>query len=130
MNRKFVLIAIVLITLSIILGAFGAHALKEKLAAEKLISFETGVRYQMYIGLLLFMLAMNADKIGQQISRTYWFLVAGIMLFSSSIYLLAIQDVIGWKLGFLGPVTPVGGLLLIIGCILLFVSVIKNKHEG
>ena len=115
MNRTIALTGTVLLIISIILGAFGAHALKEILKEEQLISFETGVRYQMIHGLGLLILGLNADRHKFQLKTIYWLLLSGVVLFSISIYFLAMQDVLGMKLKFLGPITPLGGLLMILG---------------
>lgn len=96
---------------SVILGAFGAHALKEKLTADQLGSWETGVRYQMYHALALLLVALLADK-GWNLKPSAICFGIGVVLFSGSIYLLSLG--IGPR-GFLGPMTPIGGLLLIAG---------------
>ena len=114
--------------LAVILGAFGAHALKTKLTPEALNSFETAVRYQIYhVLVLLFVNLYNgySDKVKNRIS--YLFIV-GILLFSGSIYSIYLFGVPGKSIWF---VTPLGGLVLIIGWLLLFIEflkkVIKNK---
>ena len=127
MNRAIVLIAILTILLSIVLGAFGAHALKELISGEKLISFETGVRYQMYSGIALLVLGLNADRFGFNLRTFFNLNFIGLCLFSVSIYLLALQDVFGVSLRFLGPVTPVGGLLMIISWSYLLVKLVKSS---
>lgn len=126
MSKKIVLLGIVLIVLSIILGAFGAHSLKDLVKPEKLISFETGVRYQMYHGLALLIVGLNEDKFKTNLSGFYYLILIGITLFSFSIYFLAIQDVLGCDLKFLGPVTPVGGLVLIGAWIHLLIKSIRQ----
>lgn len=126
MSRKIVFVGLLFIVLSIILGAFGAHALKELLEPEKLISFETGVRYQMYHGLALLIVGLNEEKFKANLLWFYYLIIAGVVLFSFSIYFLAIQDVLDLNLKFLGPVTPLGGLLLITGWILLLVKWVKK----
>lgn len=105
--------------LSVIFGAFGAHALKKTLSSEQLHSFEVGVKYQMYYALLLVVLGFNFNTITQP---TYWCFTLGIILFSFSIYGLVLSDSKGKKLRFLGPITPIGGLLLVIGWLLLLIS--------
>ncbi|GGG41305.1 DUF423 domain-containing protein [Bizionia arctica] len=104
--------------LSVIFGAFGAHALKKILSTDQLHSFETGVKYQMYHAILLVALGFNAESIS---SAIYWCFTIGIVLFSFSIYGLVISDAKGKKLRFLGPITPIGGLLLVIGWLLLLI---------
>lgn len=112
---------------AIILGAFGAHALKTKLSIEQLSSFETGVKYQMYHALLLLTLSFYSN-ISEKIKKIVFYLVVfGVLLFSVSIYLLATRPISGLQLNFLGPITPVGGLLLILAWTLLMLHFIKKK---
>jgi len=129
MHKKMVITAAILILLAIVLGAFGAHALKEIVTAEKLTSFETGVRYQMYCGIALLVIGLNAEKIGTSIQAFFILQLLGIVLFSLSIYLLALQDAIGVSLRFLGPVTPIGGMLLIISWIVFIFKLSKSKVD-
>lgn len=113
MNKKIAIIGSCFVLIGIVLGAFGAHALKEVIEPEQLISYETGVRYLIYHGLGLLMLGLSDDKVnlGKWAGRL---MVLGVVLFSGSIFLLSLQAPIGLNLKFLGPVTPIGGLLLII----------------
>ena len=113
MDKRKAAIATIIIAVAIMLGAFGAHGLKEKLPVEKLLSFETGVRYQLLMGIAMLVLAMNSDKFDFKLRPIWIMLLIGVVFFSGSIYLLAIQDLIGTKLSFLWPVTPLGGVLLI-----------------
>jgi uncharacterized membrane protein YgdD (TMEM256/DUF423 family) len=126
MKKKYIITGIVLITLSIVLGAFGAHGLKKVLVSfpEKLTSFETGVKYQMYMGLSFLWLGTLKVEVGKYL---YPILLVGVIFFSLSIYLLSIDPVISFSFSFLGPVTPIGGLLLIIGWLYLLVNIIKSK---
>lgn len=101
--------------LSVILGAFGAHLLKKKLSLEQLQSFETGVKYQMYHAIVLLILGFQLNnKLAIDNYIIYSFIV-GIILFSFSIYGLVISSSKNKKLKFLGPITPLGGLFLILG---------------
>lgn len=110
---------------AVILGALGAHALKAALSEQQLISFNTGVRYQMWHSLALLALALLKDKI--RYSKTiYWLWLLGVILFSGSIYLLNIDELINTNLSFLGPITPLGGLAMIIGWILLTVGALRK----
>ena len=127
MNKKIVISGILLIVVSIILGAFGAHALKEVLSEAKLRSFETGVRYQTYHGLALLVIGLNANQFKSSIVIVFRMLLIGVLLFSCSIYFLAIQESLGIELKFLGPVTPIGGLLMIIGWVIFLIQIIKEK---
>ncbi|WP_296313517.1 DUF423 domain-containing protein [Winogradskyella sp. UBA3174] len=105
--------------LSVILGAFGAHALKKILSKDQLHSFEVGVKYQMYHAIVLLALGFNPNTLT---SATYWCFTIGIILFSFSIYGLVLSDAKGKKLRLLGPITPIGGLLLVIGWLLLLIN--------
>jgi len=112
MNSR-IRIAALLGLVAVVLGALGSHALKARLAPEALESFEVGVRYQMLHALLL--LAVEAlpiliERYKLIIARL---VVSGVLTFSGSIYLLSTRAISGLDLSFLGPVTPVGGLLLI-----------------
>tara|TARA_R110002049_G_scaffold53081_6_gene148775 strand:+ start:570 stop:938 length:369 start_codon:yes stop_codon:yes gene_type:complete len=106
--------------LSVIFGAFGAHALKKILTTDQLHSFEVGVKYQMYHAIVL--LAIGYGQ-GPMTAAIYWCFVIGILLFSFSIYGLILSDAKGKKLKFLGPITPIGGLLLVTGWLLLIVNI-------
>ncbi|AUC13781.1 hypothetical protein BTO06_00840 [Tenacibaculum sp. SZ-18] len=105
--------------LSIILGAFGAHALKKKLTLEQLTSFETGVKYQMYHAIVLLLIGFNFQS---KLDNASLFFIIGIILFSFSIYGLVLSDAFGKKIKILGPITPIGGLCLLIGWLLLLVN--------
>lgn len=111
--------------LAIILGAFGAHALKKIFSDDQLKNFETGVKYQMYHALLLVVLGFNIQLITQYQNLIYYALTWGILLFSFSIYGLCISSALNKKLKFLGPITPIGGLLLLLGWILLILNSIN-----
>ncbi|WP_435524768.1 DUF423 domain-containing protein [Chryseobacterium indoltheticum] len=113
--------------LSVILGAFGAHALKKILSVERLESFETGVRYQMYAA---FFLLIAGYILKFDTSSQKWIsilMIAGTMLFSFSIYMLSMQDYWGMNLKFLGPITPLGGLFMILAWLMLIFYFVKNK---
>lgn len=104
---------------SVLLGALGAHLFKKILPIEKLASFETGVKYQMYHAIILliigyiFTFKTNSEKL------MLWSFSLGTILFSCSIYLLCFQEYWKINLKFLGPITPLGGLLLLIGWFLM-----------
>jgi uncharacterized membrane protein YgdD (TMEM256/DUF423 family) len=119
MDRTFLLIGAVLGFLGVALGAFGAHALKSRLSPEMLAVFETGVRYQMYHVFAVLIIAAAIGHIGNArlLVVSGWFFFAGILLFSGSLYALALTGV-----GILGAVTPIGGLCFLIGwaCLAVF----------
>lgn len=102
--------------IAIVLGAFGAHALKKILSAEKLASFEVGVRYQMYSALFLLIVGFNGNlTLGLTNNWSFYLVSTGTILFSGSIYLLSLSEYLKKNFKFLGPVTPLGGLLMILG---------------
>lgn len=125
-ERKLFTGGVIFALLSVILGAFGAHGL-EKLIAEKAInSFHTGVRYQMYHGLALLLIA-NTHLIPIKIKkRVGTFFYLGTLLFSFSIYLLSIDELLSFSFKKIAWITPLGGLLLIIGWSYLLISLFKK----
>jgi len=129
MNRTSVITGVVFIVIAIILGAFGAHALKEKLEVAQLNSFETGVRYQMYHGLALLAIGFGALKIPFSLTWFNRLIILGTVFFSVSIYFLAIQGLLGIKLSFLGPITPLGGSVLILAWIVFLINLIRSKAQ-
>lgn len=112
---------------AVILGAFGAHAFKKILPAEKLASFEVGVRYQMYHAIVLLAVGMYFQFNNGLERSAAWCLIAGTFVFSVSIYLLSFAEHWNVNLKFLGPITPLGGLFMIIGWGLLAWIFMKGK---
>jgi uncharacterized membrane protein YgdD (TMEM256/DUF423 family) len=106
-------ITLILGMIAVILGALGSHTLKEVLRPEQLESFTIGVRYQLTHVLLLIVVLLTSHFDEDVKQTSFWLTIIGILLFSGSIYLLNIQQLLGLKLSFLGPVTPIGGLFLI-----------------
>jgi uncharacterized membrane protein YgdD (TMEM256/DUF423 family) len=102
--------------ISVAAGAFGAHALKQRLSPELLAVFETGARYQMYHALGLFAVSFAVSQ-NHPASPAGWAMLAGIVLFSGSLYALALTSIRG-----LGAITPIGGLCFLAGWALLFWS--------
>ena len=125
MNNKLISIAALLAFLSVAIGAFGAHTLNELLTTEKLNSFETAVRYQFYHSIALLIIGLNANKLNAT-ALIGKFMLIGIVFFSFSIYLLSLQELIGINLSILGPITPIGGLLLMISWLIL---IFKNYKK-
>lgn len=126
MNKRITLIAILLILLAIVLGAFAAHALKDLISEKYQQTFETGVRYQMYMGISLFIIGLNYAKIGISNKLPIQLIIIGVLLFSLSLYFISLQEIIG-KFIFLGPITPLGGVLMIAGWGLIFIRILKKK---
>lgn len=112
---------------SVILGAFGAHAFKKILSVERLESFETGVRYQMYAAFFLLIVGYILKFETGSEKWISWLMIIGTVLFSASIYFLSFQDYWGVNLKFLGPITPLGGLLMILSWGMLIFYFAKNK---
>ncbi|MGN5953537.1 DUF423 domain-containing protein [Sphingobacterium lactis] len=108
--------------LSIVFGAFGAHALKKVLSEDRLSSFEVGVRYQMYAALTLLLIGYNFQFVDSYERWAVYGILYGCILFSGSIYLLSFKDVWKVNLRFLGPITPLGGVLMIIGWVIILVT--------
>ena len=112
--------------LAVIFGAFGAHALKKFFSEDQLKNFETGVRYQMYHAFLLLVLSFNLNmETSLEKNMVYCFII-GTFLFSFSIYGLTLSAAKGKKLKFLEPITPIGGLFLVVGWGLLLYSFMRN----
>lgn len=112
---------------SVILGAFGAHALKKVLSVDKLASFETGVKYQMYSALFLLIVGYILKFETPAEKWISILMIAGTFLFSVTIYLLAFSDVASIPSKVIGPITPLGGLLMIISWAMLIIYFVKNK---
>ncbi|QIH39228.1 DUF423 domain-containing protein [Flavobacterium sp. Sr18] len=130
MDKKILSTGAILGMIAIILGAFGAHALKKLLSIEQLSTFETGVRYQMYHALFLLFLGLLKD-VPQKTKKAIYFLVLfGVILFSGSIYLLATNDLTSFDFKIIGFVTPIGGLLLILGWGVLLLNIMNKKSQN
>jgi uncharacterized membrane protein YgdD (TMEM256/DUF423 family) len=112
--------------LAVVFGAFGAHLLKKLFTIDQLNSFETGVKYQMYHALVILMLSFNLNLESSLEKNMMFCFIIGTFLFSFSIYGLCISAAKGKKLKILGPITPLGGLFLVIGWGLLLYHFIKN----
>lgn len=112
---------------AIILGAFGAHALKTVLTMDQLATFETGVKYQMYHAFFLLFIGLNT-KLSFKIKKTLLALtILGVIFFSGSIYLLATDSLNSFNFKVIGFVTPIGGLLLIIAWSIVMIQFLKKK---
>lgn len=130
MEKKWTLTGLTLLILAITLGAFGAHKLKEFLNEEQLVSFETGVRYQMYHAIAFLIVPFVLDKFKASGKAVFWLLIAGVILFSGSIYGLTVCNICGSESvkSIIGPLTPIGGVLMIAGWVVLFVKVLRSSN--
>lgn len=132
MKKGVVITGGLLILFAIILGAFAAHALKEVLTIKSLQSFETGVRYQMYMGLAILILGFNYHRFRKRTFKLFFlFILLGTLLFSLSIYGLVWADysMVYSLRKVLGPITPLGGTFMIIGWAMFIIQFASQKEE-
>ena len=125
MHRRILILGLIFAVLSVLLGAFGAHALKSMVREDKLQIFETGVRYQFIHAVSLIVLGLsmaNAKKYEHAAIAMQWMkraataMTIGIILFSGSLYLLSTNTILPFSVGsWVGPITPIGGLFFITG---------------
>ena len=137
MFRKYLLWGIALAGLSVILGAYGAHGLKAFVPTAQLAIFETGVRYEFMHALALILLTfqMQQNNTNQaqlkRLNKTGNLFLVGILLFSGSLYALTLQPLIDFNFSrFIGPITPIGGLCLILGWALWGRAVYLDKVDN
>lgn len=128
MKNTFGILAAFFGMTAVMIGAFGAHALKDKLDAYQHQIFDKGVQYQFYhVAALLAVFLLSARGTSRLLVFAGWAFAAGIIFFSGSLYLLATRDLLG--LGgltpVLGPVTPLGGLCFIAGWVFLLLAILK-----
>lgn len=122
MSKTIVMSASVFLTLAVVVGAFGAHGLKSHLSTEMLATWKTGVEYHFYHALGLLLIGFLAYAVPEiQLKWSAIFLSVGILLFSGSLYVLALSG-IKW----LGAITPIGGICFIAGWVMLFIEVWKK----
>ncbi|MFM7300740.1 MAG: DUF423 domain-containing protein [Crocinitomicaceae bacterium] len=125
MNKTIAITGILLILCGIILGAFGAHALKDLVSTSKLASFETGVRYQLLQGMGLLIIGLQSS-LSFSLKIFYRLMLVGTLLFSFSIYLLTFSEVTNIPTKLIGPITPIGGLLMICAWLHLVFKMIRS----
>ncbi len=118
-ERRFALLGSLSGAMAVLAGAFGAHALRPRLPADLFAAFETGTRYQMYHALALLVVAWATTQWPTKPVRlSGWLFVVGSVLFSGSLYVLALTGRTGW-----GAITPLGGALLIAGWLALAIGI-------
>lgn len=129
MHKPALISGILLAGIAVVLGAFGAHALKAVLQPEQLVTFETGVRYQFYHSFALIVTGiLYGTYASRQVRLAHTFFLLGIVLFSGSLYALTILKMNGAVgLGGVGIITPIGGLCFIIGWLMLAIGIGKGK---
>ena len=122
MDRAFALAGALSALMAVAAGAFGAHAMRARLAPDLLTVFETGARYQMYHALALLAVAWAVTRWpGVPVRAAGWLFIGGTLLFSGSLYLLALTGA-RW----LGAITPLGGLMFLAGWAALAVGIVKG----
>jgi uncharacterized membrane protein YgdD (TMEM256/DUF423 family) len=127
MLRTYTMLGGIYLFISVALGAFGAHALKAHISEEMLAIWQTGVHYHMIHGLGLLLIGLLGERLAKQ-NMVRWsgrLLSAGIIIFSGSLYLLALTDV-----KILGAITPIGGVCFLAGWALLVFAAMKQPREG
>ena len=130
MDKKIVITASVLGIIAIVLGAFGAHTLKEFISADMQQTFETGVRYQMYHALFLLFVGTTTLVTENTKKIICYLIILGVLFFSGSIYGLATNNLTGFDFKSIAFITPIGGLCFILSWALLFMNLIKNKPNN
>ena len=129
MHKGFLKTGFILAVLSVAMGAFAAHGLKEFISSKSMDTFETAVRYQFYHVFALIITAIIYKEFHFKIVKAAgWFFIVGIILFCGSLYVLAFkQGLVQPGSQWVGVITPFGGLSFITGWILLFASMCKGK---
>jgi uncharacterized membrane protein YgdD (TMEM256/DUF423 family) len=128
MNKRIILTAAFFGALAVVLGAFGAHSLKKIIEPDSLVIWQKGVEYQFYHTFALLYLSTFARYKHKLISLAFVFFTSGIILFSGSLYFLALKNVYDLPfVAILGPITPIGGLCFILGWVCLFLAALRDK---
>jgi len=128
MNKRIIIAASIFGMIAVILGAFGAHTLKDRLSSSDLEVWKTAVDYQFYHTFALLFLSTFSRKNSRIINLSAWFFTIGIFLFSGSLYLISTKEIFNFsQVSIIGPITPIGGLFFIMGWISLLIGTLKNK---
>ncbi|GAA4115839.1 DUF423 domain-containing protein [Aquimarina addita] len=127
MNKQIIATGGIAALIAVLLGAFGAHGLEKLVDTDSINSFTTGVRYQMYHAIVCILLGTIEIISETAKKRIFYLFVTGMILFSGSIYLLVIDEVLGVSLSSIGFITPLGGLLLILGWVFFVFSIYKKR---
>ncbi|RPG30000.1 MAG: DUF423 domain-containing protein [Muricauda sp. TMED12] len=127
MNRTILLVGTAMGMLAIVLGAFAAHGLEKLVDAQAIDTFETGVKYQMYHALFLLFLGIWDGLPSKPKKIVFTLILLGVVLFSFSIYLLALNSLTSFDFKIIGFLTPIGGVLMIMGWIYLGYHILTQK---
>jgi len=126
--KNWIVFATVLGAVTVILGAIGAHGLQDKLSDVQLNSFATGVRYQYYHIVAMILAVVLSKQFSANLKVSLWLFAIGTLFFSGSIFLLSTIPVHGMEgVRALGPVTPIGGLILVAGWLSVAVQFMRKK---
>jgi len=129
MNKQIIVTAAILGMLAVIFGAFGAHSLKAVLSPQQLKVWDTAVQYHFYHVFALLFLSTFVRVESKLIFASYCLFAGGILLFSGSLYILSCSSILDWSWArYLGPVTPVGGLLFISGWLCMALVALRYKQ--
>ncbi|WP_111682347.1 DUF423 domain-containing protein [Winogradskyella tangerina] len=129
MNKKLLITGTILGILGIILGAFAAHGLEKLIEADAIESFETGVRYQLYHAFLLLIIGSTSFLDLKFKKWLFYLVIIGLICFSGSIYGLATNELTEFNFKRIAMITPIGGLVLIIGWVVMLIGIIRNKVD-
>ena len=124
-TNNIIRISITLIVIAIAIGAFSSHLLNNVLLEKQISSINIGIRYQLFHSLSLILFCLNKKKFNKQLNKSLYLMLLGTIFFCFSIYLLNFKDYYEIPLFVLGPITPIGGILLIFSWIVLFFSIKK-----
>ena len=124
-TNNIIKISITLIIIAIILGAFSSHLLNKVLLEKQISSINVGIRYQLFHSLSLIVICLNKKKFNKHLNKSLYLMLLGTIFFCFSIYLLNFNSYVEIPLFVLGPITPVGGVLLIFSWIVLLFSIKK-----
>lgn len=128
MNKRIVIIASIFGMLAVVMGAFGAHGLRDKISAAELDIWRTAVDYHFYHTLALLFLSRYSKGVSRVINFSFFGFVIGIILFSGSLYLLSTRSITGLDWSFLGPITPIGGVFMILGWLGLLIATLRTNN--
>lgn len=113
MNKTIFLTGIVLGGTAVMIGAFGAHSLKDLLNDQSLDTFRTANTYQMYQAFFFLFLSMVKKIDARSLTKVYWLMITGLVFFSGSLYFLALKELHGLDISIFGIITPIGGVFMI-----------------
>jgi len=130
MTKRFLVTIGIMGAISVLMGAVGAHILEDNISDKYLNMFNTANEFLMYHALALIGLtAMNRNVSRSYLNTIYYLFVIGIILFSGTLYITSLTELTGFSLGLSGTLTPIGGILLIIGWIAVIISGLTYKHK-